>query len=157
MATQMANVGNDDTPKDFAHAFGDALNDFLTQKGIGQSEAARLLGIEADQGKKRKGGARIYSYCRDSKGGYRPNPDGEIICLACSKLPGFYFDYRGYRISAATVNGGDPKPTDKPAEQLTFKFERQFKLTDKQGTVAVRVRRPRGRIEVSISLEAKAS
>src|SRR6266852_2188465 len=153
----MANIGNIDPPKDFAHAFGDALNDFLSQRGIGQSEAARLLGIEAGEGGKRKGGSRIYSYCRDSKGGRRPKPDGEIICLACSKLTGFYFDYKGYRISAATLNGNGAKAADKPAEQFTLGFERQFTLTNKLGTVAVKVRRPRGRIELSISLDAKAS
>ena len=153
----MANISDTDASKDFAHAFGDALNDFLTRRNIGQSAAARLLGIEAAKGEKRKGGARIYSYCRDSKGGYRPNPDGEIVYLACSRLDGFYFDYKGYRISAATVNGNGAKPIDKPAEQLTFEFERQFKLTGNAGIVAVKMKRPRGRIEVSISLDAKAS
>jgi len=155
--TQMANNDNSDPPKDFAHAFGDALNDFLTQNGIGQSEAARLLGIEVGTGGKRKGGARIYSYCRDSKEGKRPKPNAEILCLACTKLPGFSFVYNGHRINAETLNGNGTKPTEKPAEQLLLGFERQFNLTGKQGTVAVKVKRPPGRIEVSLSLEARAS
>ena len=41
--------------------------------------------------------------------------------------------------------------------KLTFEFERQFNLTRKQGTVSVKVRRPSGRIEVSVSLNARAS
>jgi hypothetical protein len=77
--------------------------------------------------------------------------------LACAKLPGFKFEYNDYRINAETLNGNGTKPSEKPVEQLTFEFQRQFNLTDKQGTVAVRVSRPQGRIEVSLSLEARAS
>src|SRR6266852_7859416 len=153
----MAAVANAGSQQDFARAFGNALSKFLEDRGISQSEAARQLGIETSEEGKRKGGARISSYCRDSKQGTRPKPDAEIFYLACSKLPGFYFDYKGYRISAATLNGNGAKPADKPAEQFTLGFERQFTLTNKLGTVAVKVRRPRGRIELSISLDAKAS
>jgi hypothetical protein len=150
----MANISTPDPPKDFAHAFGDALHDFLRETQMGQSEAARLLGIE---GEKRKGGARINTYCRDSKDGKRTKPDAEILFLACTKLPGFSFVYNGHRINAETLNGNGSKPSKKAAEQLTFGFEHQFNLTSRQGTVEVRVSRPHGRIQVCLSLKAKAS
>jgi hypothetical protein len=152
----MATVVNPDPSKDFARAFGDALNDFLRQTRIGQSEAARLLGIEASEGQKRKGGARIYSYCHDSKDGKRTKPNAEILFLACTKLPGFSFVYNGHKINAETLNGNGSKPANQPAEQLTFEFERQFNLITRQGTVEVKVSRPPGRIEVSLSLKARA-
>jgi len=153
---QMATSSNSDPPKDFAHAFGDALNDFLQNTQMGQSEAARLLGIEAGEGEKRKGGARINSYCRDSKDGKRTKPNAEILFLACTKLPGFSFIYNGHRINAETLNGNGSKPSEQPAKQLTFTFERQFNLTSRQGTVEVKVKRPPGRIELSVSVNAKA-
>jgi hypothetical protein len=153
----MAAIANTDSQQDFARAFGDALSQFLARNGISQSEAARQFGIETSEEGKRKGGARISSYCRDSKQGKRPKPDAEILYLACTKFPGFSFVYKNYRISAETLNGNGAKPSEKAAEQLTLGFERQFNLTDKQGTVAVRVSRPQGRIEVSLSLEARAS
>jgi hypothetical protein len=153
----MPTVVNADTAQDFARAFGDALNEYLKNRPMGQSEAARQLGIETSEPGKRRGGSRISSYCRDSKSGKRVTPDAKILYLACTKLPGFSFEYNGYRINAETIGrNGHEKPREQ-AEQLTFQFERQFNLTQKQGTVAVRVSRPAGRIEVSVSLNARAS
>jgi hypothetical protein len=151
----MSNPGKADPPKDFAHAFGDALSAYLDSNRIGQSAAARLLGIEANEKGKRKGGSRIYSYCRDSKDGKRTKPDAEILYLACTRLQGFAFVYNGYRISAATLNGNGTRAS-KSAEQLSLDFGRQFNLTGNRGTVAVSVKRPPGRIELSISMDAKA-
>lgn len=154
----MANVADIDSRKDFARAFGDRLNAYLQENGIQQIEAAKLLGLEDKHGKPNK--ARLNTYCHDSPSGKRPTPDAEILYLACSKLPGFSFEYRGYRISAATLNGAKPS---KQAEQLSLEFERQFNLTDKKGAVtelgafAVRVKRPSGRIELSLSLKAGKS
>jgi hypothetical protein len=153
----MNEITNPALPRDFAHAFGDALNEFLEKKGIGQSEAARLLGIEAGEGGRRKGGARIYSYCRDSKKGKRAKPNAEILCLACTKLAGFSFVYNGYRITAEALQDHGTKPAEHAAEQLTFGFDRQFNLTNRQGTIAVKVGRVSGHIEVSLSLATKAS
>lgn len=144
----MATIVNAESPEGFASAFGNALNQFLLVRGMKQSDLVELFGLD-----KKKGKARISSYCRQGK---RPKPDAEILYLACSKLSGFYFDYKDYRISAATLNGKRTKPSE-PAEQFPLEFERQFDLTGKQGTVAVKVKRPPGRIEVSLSLEAKAS
>ncbi len=153
----MPRIADDDSLKDFARAFGNALCRFLDDNHISKSEAARQLGIETSEEGKRKGAARISSYCRDSRDGKRTKPDAEILYLACTKLPGFKFEYNGFRINAETLNGNGAKPSEKPVEQLTFEFERQFNLTRRQGTVAVKVKRPLGRIEVSLSLQAKAS
>lgn len=152
----MADMASANSSQDFARAFGDALSQFLARNHISQSEAARRLGIETSEEGKRKGGARISSYCRDSKQGKRTKPNAEILYLVCTKFPGFSFVYKDYRISAETLNGSGAKPSE-PAEQLPLEFERQFNLTGKQGTVAVKVKRPPGRIEVSLSLEVKAS
>ena len=142
--------GDSHSQQDFARAFGDALNQFLADTGIRQSDAAKAFGLE-------NGRARLNTYCRDSRKGKRPKPDAEILYLACTKLPGFYFDYKGYRISATTLNGKGTKQSQKPAEQLTLNFARQFNLTEQAGSVTVRVKRPFGRIELSISLDATAS
>ena len=150
MTTRMADIVNADPPEDFASAFGDALNDYILGRSMNQNDLVELLGMDKKAGK-----SRISTYCRD---GRRVTPDAEFFWLACSKLPGFSFVYKGYRVSAATLNGKRAKtPKPRPAEQLTFEFEREFNLTDKQGTVAVKIKRPQGRIEVSVSLDAKVS
>jgi hypothetical protein len=133
---------------DFARAFGDALVEFLHSKEMTQSEAARQLGLESKKGK-----ARLNTYCHDSQKGHRTKPDAEILYLLCTKL-GFNFEYMGYKISAATLNGNGSRPTEKPAEQLTIQFGGQFNLTDQnqKRTVAISVRRPPGRIEIALLL-----
>lgn len=146
----MPDIVDADSQQDFARAFGDALNRFLEHKGIRQSDAAKLFGLK-------NGKARLNTYCHDSRKGRRPKPDAEILYLACAKLPGFYFDYKGYRISAATLNGKGANRPEQPAEQLTLNFDRQFNLTEQAGSVRVTVKRPPGRIELSVSLDATAS
>jgi len=155
----MATIGNADPPKDFARAFGDALCRFLTESKIGQSEAARLLGIEAAEGEKWRGGARIYHYCHGSKTGKRSNPSAEILYLALTKLPGFTFEYNHHRITAEMLNGnGAKRPRAPLPEQRAFEFVHQFQLVRQQGTVEVTVKqRPGKRVEVSLSVDAKAS
>jgi len=150
----MADIAAPDPQHDFARAFGDALNQFLHARGIRKIDAARLFGLEDKNGNPKK--ARLSTYCHDSPTGKRPKPDAEILYLACTKLPGFYFDYRGYRISAATLNGHRAKRRQKPTEQLTLHFDRQFSLTEEAGNVRVKVKRPPGRIELSVSLDATA-
>lgn len=128
----------------FARAFGDALAKFLKKEGIPQIEAAKQLGL---------GKARLNTYCHDNPKGRRPEPSAEVLYLVCAEL-GFEFDYSGYKISAATLNGHGVKPDVKRPEQLEFKFDRRFDLTDQKGTVSVRIKRPPGRVEVSVSLKA---
>ncbi|SRR6266566_1783398 len=134
--------------QDFARAFGDALHRFLQNKGITQSDAAKLLGLDGKGGK-----ARISTYCHDSPKGKRPKPNAEVLYLVCARL-GFEFKYNGYQISAATLNGAGLKGTERPAEQLPLEFDGQFDLTDQRGTVSVSFKRPPGRVEVSVSLKA---
>ncbi|HEV2491918.1 MAG TPA: helix-turn-helix transcriptional regulator [Terriglobia bacterium] len=134
--------------QDFARAFGDALRNFLQEKGITQSDAARRLGFEGKTGK-----ARLSTYCHDSPKGKRPKPNAEVLYLVCTRLS-FEFEYNGYRISAATFNGTPLKQTEKPAEQLPLEFDGQFDLTDQRGTVSVSFKRPLGRVEVWVSLKA---
>jgi transcriptional regulator with XRE-family HTH domain len=129
---------------DFARAFGDALGKFLKANGISQIAAANQLGL---------GKARLNTYFHDSRKGKRPEPSAEVLYLVCAGL-GFEFDYRGYRIGAATLNGHGLKPAVKQPGQLEFEYDRQFHLTDQRGTVSVSVKRPPGRVEVSVSLKA---
>jgi len=109
-----------------------------------ETEAAGKLGL---------GKARINTYCHDSTDGRRSSPDAEVLYLACTVL-GFEFEYNGYRINASTLEGVAVKSTEMPPEQLSFEFDRQFYLTDDGGTVSVSIKRPVGRVEVSVSLRA---
>jgi hypothetical protein len=133
--------------EDFAQAFGVAFLKFLQDSGLTQSDAAKPLGLG------KKGKARLNTYCHGSAKGRRPTPNAEVLYRVCAEL-GFQFVYKGYRISAQTLNGNRPKPMDKPAEQLPLEFSGQFDLTDQKGTVYVRFKRPLGRVEVSVRLRA---
>lgn len=149
----MAFIADSDSPQTFADAFTEALKSFLEHRGLGQSEAARQLGIESTSGK-RKGGARISSYCRG-----RAKPDAEILYLLCTKL-GFSFEYAGYRITSETLNGDGKRPIgpkENTDRQLEFNFERQFNLTRRHGVVAVKIHRRVGRLDVSLSLDGRAA
>jgi transcriptional regulator with XRE-family HTH domain len=131
---------------DFARAFGRALDQFLRGKGLNQSDAAKAMGL-GDAGK-----ARLNTYCHDSPKGIRRKPNAEMLYLLCVNL-GFAFEYRGYKISAATMNGNGRKPPERRAEQLLIEFDGQFNLTDQTGTVSISVKRPPGRTEVGLSLK----
>ncbi len=64
-----------------------------------------------------------------------------MLYLLCVNL-GFAFEYKGFKISAATLNGNGRKSPERPAEQLLIQFDGQFNLTDQTGTVAITVKRP---------------
>ena len=130
---------------DFASAFGDALRQFLQEKQLSQTDAADRIGLS------KRGRARINTYCHGYSNGTRPKPSAEILYLLCTQL-GFAFEYKGYKLSAATLNGR-PKPAAGKAEQLPLPLNRQFDLTDQQGTVSLTVKRPPGRVEVSLALK----
>lgn len=136
--------------EDFATAFGNALSKYLQSKGLTQSEAARRIGLG------KSGKARLSTYCRTSLEKRPAKPDAEILYLLCVRL-GFSFEYRGYKISGSTLEGVPvPALLDAPT-QLSFEFDRQFKLTNDAGAISVTVRKPSGRIEVSLTLDAAAS
>lgn len=130
--------------KEFSGAFRTALIDFLQRKGIQKSQMAKDIGISK---------SRLNTYCR---AGEPACPDAEVLYSLCT-TKGFEFKYRGYIISATTLAGGAVSAPDDMAQQLSFQFERQFKLTNDQGEISVIVKRPSGRIELSLSLEASAS
>ena len=134
--------------QDFARTFGDALFRYLEARGMGQSGAADLLGLHDGDGRPRR--SRINNYFHDSKG-RRPKASAHLLYLACVKLPGFYFDYAGYRLRAVKLG---EKRREQSGEQMAFSFHRQFNLSGKAGRVNVRVKRPPGRIELSVSLGA---
>ena len=138
------------TVADFARAFGTALEDHLRTKGMTQSEAAEQLGLG------KNGVARLSTYFNDVKAGKqagrRATPSAEFLYLVCSKLK-FEFEYNGCKISMATLSSNGSRPTKLP-EQLPLPFDRQFNLTDDAGTVSISIRRPAGKVEVSVSLKA---
>jgi transcriptional regulator with XRE-family HTH domain len=140
-------AASDTESLDFARAFGDALSQFLQANRITQAEAARRLGLAPGKGK-----ARINTYCHDSTKGKRAKPDAEILYRVCAEL-GFAFEYRGFKISAAMLNGNGTKPREKPIEQFQIEFDGQFNLTETDGIVSINVKRPPGRIEVALSLK----
>lgn len=148
----MADIAETDSQQAFAKAIGDALSQFLEAKGLGQSEAASLLELQDENGKPRR--SRLNSYFNDgTKGkqkGKRTEVSFQVLHLACTKL-GFYFDGGGYRLKAIKLG---EKQRDKSNAQISFSFQRQFSLTGKAGRVNVKVKRPPGRIEVSVSLGA---
>jgi hypothetical protein len=148
----MADIADPDSQQDFAKAIGDALSQFLEAKGWGQSQAAGLHELQDENGKARR--SRLNSYFHDgTKGkqkGKRTEVSSQILFLACTKL-GFYFDYGGYRLRAVRLG---EKQREKAGAQMSFSFQRQFNLTDKAGRVNVKVKRPPGRIELSVSIGA---
>lgn len=75
-----------------------------------------------------------------------------MLYLLCVKL-GFGFEYKGYRISAATLNGSGKKSIQKSDEQLLIEFDGQFNLTDQTGTVSINVKRPPRRIDLALSIK----
>jgi len=154
----MAFSGNNDSGEGFARAFGKALRSYLDITGMTQVDAVKLLGLKAKKsGKPNK--QRLNTYLSDSP----PVPDAQVLYLACTKLGGFNFEHNGYRINAETLGQKVTSQPAKPAEQLSFRFNRQFNLTNKEGAVtelgefAVKVKRPSGRIELSFSLRARKS
>ena len=134
--------------QEFARAFGDALKRFLNEKNIAESEAARRMGWgEA-------GRARVNTYCHDSPKGIRRTPEADVLYLACVSLPGFEFEYKGFKIGAAAFNGGGAKPTATQPIQLQFEYDCHSDLTDQREGVSFRFKRPPSRVEVSVSVRA---
>jgi transcriptional regulator with XRE-family HTH domain len=132
----------------FAQAFGAALGNFLQRRQMSFAEAARQIGLGPE------GKARISAYCHDTHS-KRPKPNAELLYLLCSRL-GFGFEYRGFKITAQELNGYRPKPPDQQFEQLSIAFDGQLNLTQTDGVFSMDVKRPPGRIEVTLSLNSEA-
>jgi hypothetical protein len=94
-------------------------------------------------------------YCRSSSKikAKKPTPNAEVLFRACVDL-GFTFEFDGRSVTAVSVSEETRKLW--PPEQLAFNFSRQFQLTGEDGQLSVTVRRPQGRIELSVSMKATA-
>jgi len=131
----------------FARVFGEELSRFLDTKRLSLAEAARQIGLGPE------GKARISAYCHESPEGKRPKPNAELLYLLCSKL-GFGFEYQGYKVTAEAMNGGRPTPPVEPIEQLRIAFDGQLNLTSQEGRFSIDVKRPPGRIELSLVVKS---
>lgn len=151
--TKMAmDITQPDAEQDFARAFGDALFRYLQARDINQSQAAELLGLLNQNGKAKR--STLNSYFHDSVRGLRTEASASVLYLACAKLRGFSFDYGGYRLRAIRLG---KKQREASGGQMSFSFHRQYDLADDAGNIDVRVKRPPGRIELSLSLKASKS
>ncbi len=143
----MANDTNGNSQQAFARELGDALRRFLNGK-MGQSEAAKMLELYGKNGKPKRSTLNSYFHDREGK---RTEVSALVLFLACTKL-GFAFDYDGFRIRATKLG----EKREQPVSQMAFSFEQKFDLAENGGNVDVKVKRPPGRIELHVSLDAKA-
>jgi transcriptional regulator with XRE-family HTH domain len=129
----------------FARVFGDSLRAFLDESGISYAEAARRLNVER---------ATLATYWTDDKDGKRNKARAELLFRACTEL-GFEFEFNGYKIGVRSMGQPKRQGVPKQSEQLNLDFSRQFKLTEDEGKVSVKLsRRHPGRLEFVVSLEA---
>lgn len=151
----MASSSNGDSKVEFARSFRSALRKFMGEQGQGPTGVASALGItNAKTSKPAK--QRINNYLREPPS----PPEGQILYLACTRLEGFRFEHEGFRLIAQAVPRNGAAPQERPAKQMAFRFRRKFNFTDQKGSVIetgaflVKVKRPPGRVEVSLSLKA---
>lgn len=136
-----------DAKQAFAKALGDAIREFLEHEGIQKVDVAEDFGVASKQ--------LFHHYLNDRKNGTRVPTPAYVFYLACTRL-GFRFDYEGYRISARRIKG-ESEQAAKPSGQYTLNFDRTFELSDRTGTLKVTVKRPPERLELLVSVDAKAS
>ena len=129
---------------DFARVFGDALKAHLDNLGIGYATAAPILGVTK---------SALSTYWTEDANGRRRKPRAALLFKACSEFA-FSFEYSGFRISADTLGKPVRKDPRHKSEQLILDYQRQFKLTEDNGNVSVRLRRGRGQVDLSVSLKA---
>ena len=132
-----------DSEDDFARAFGDALRAHLNKMGVDYAKAAPRLGVTK---------ATLSTYWNNDAEGKRRKPRAALLFKACSEFD-FTFEYKGFRVSAATLGKGREKKISK-SEQLLLDYQRQFKLTEDNGNVSVRLKRGPDRVDFSVSLKA---
>jgi transcriptional regulator with XRE-family HTH domain len=127
----------------FARIFGDALKAHLDNHGIEYAAAAPRLGVTK---------SALSTYWSEDANGKRRKPRAALLFKACSEFA-FTFEYNGFRISAATLEKRNRRDISK-SEQLLLDYQRQFKLTEDDGNVSVRLKRGQGRVDFSVSLKA---
>ncbi|HKT26322.1 MAG TPA: hypothetical protein VJR04_17060 [Terriglobales bacterium] len=149
----MPRTTDNGTEAGFAREFGQQLEKFLEDRLIRPAEAAERMGTYKQ---------KLNGYINDQKRltkerkivMVRVKPESDLLFLACAKL-GFIFEYGGYRIRAEKSDG-TAVPQAEP-RQLSFSFTGKFNLTDEQPDLALAIKRPQGRIDLSISLGAAAT
>jgi hypothetical protein len=94
----------------------------------------------------------LSSYWSDNADGKVNKARAQLLFLACVEL-GLVFEYEGRTVSAApqaVLN----EHNEVESVQLRLPFLRQFDFTEQQGTVSVSVKRPPGRVELSVFVKA---
>ena len=123
----------------FMKALGEALGNFFRENEITESEASKRMNM---------GRAKLNTYTHGLASGKRRTAPAELLAKAC--VLGFRFEFDGHTIVA--LKDGQPVPLTE--HQLRLEFTRQFDLGDNGGTVAIGLKKPPGKIELSVSLRA---
>lgn len=127
-----------DRQREFADKLGNALSNFLKTRGMSEADASRELEMER---------ATFNTYT-SGVAGKRRRPPAELLARAC--LLGFEFEFEGRSIVALK----DGQRTVTEDKQLHLQFTREFDLGNNGETVAVGLRRPPGKVELTVSLKA---
>jgi hypothetical protein len=90
--------------------------------------------------------ANTCGFTHGAPGGIRKEPAASVMFLACSRLPGFSFQYGAFRIRATKPGHKDRSVSS----QLAFDFQREINA----GRVKIKLKKPAGRIELSVLLAA---
>ena len=134
-------IAMNDRADTFARAFGDALRQFLDDRGISVTAAAARMGMNKQT---------LSSYWTDTSEGKRNKARAELLFLACAELD-FEFEFQGRTVSARPSSGAKGQKTP---PQMARDYAEEFELQDRKGRLSVRLKRPPGRVEVSMSLKA---
>jgi hypothetical protein len=120
----------------FSDKLGVALSNFFKLHDITEAKASRSFGMPR---------ATLNTYTAGVNGGRKKVP-AEVLVKAC--LLGFEFEFDGYLI-VATKDGQRVRAEEK---QLHLEFTREVDLGENGRTVAVGLKKPPGRIALTVSL-----
>jgi hypothetical protein len=132
----------DSMADEFSDLFGSALEAFFQTEGIPESEAARRMVME-------RATLNTYTTGAKDKGKEkreRRKPPAELLVRACVEF-GFQFEFQDYIIAARKK--GKRVPIEET--QLHLQFTRQIDLAE-NGAITVGLKKPPGKIELSVSL-----
>jgi hypothetical protein len=129
-----------DRAQDFTDRLGGALNQFLKDRGLSESEASREMQFD-------RGALNTYTA---GVNGRRRRPPAELLARAC--LLGFEFEFEGYLIVALK----DGQRIVLEDRQLHLEFTREFDLANNGDTVSG-LKRPPGKVELTVSLRTVSS
>jgi hypothetical protein len=138
----------DDVPEgdnSFSDKLGSALSNFIKNKGLSEEQASGALGLSG------RGTLNTYTHGakrKNSEQARRRKIPAEVLAKAC--LNGFEFEFEGHVIVA--TKDGQRVPTEE--RQLHLEFTRELDLASNGGTVALGLKKPPGKIELTVSLKA---